>query len=183
MKIAVIGAGNVGGGLARLWEQAGHDVTTIGREGGDASDADAVLLSVPSDEIGNALGNVSGLQGKVLVDATNLIKGERPQGFESLAEYTKSESGAQVAKAFNTNFAALYDRIGEAKTKPSCLYCGDDGAKEATAQLISDAGYEPVDAGGLENARALEDFLKTNFAVYGARGAPFFYRIGAPEEL
>jgi 8-hydroxy-5-deazaflavin:NADPH oxidoreductase len=40
MKIAVIGRGNVGGGLADLWEGAGHEVTRIGREGGDISGAE-----------------------------------------------------------------------------------------------------------------------------------------------
>jgi predicted dinucleotide-binding enzyme len=30
MKIAVVGKGNVGGGLADRWEQAGHDVTASG---------------------------------------------------------------------------------------------------------------------------------------------------------
>ena len=43
MKIAVVGRGNVGGGLADLWEKANHDVTRLGKEGGDVSDADAVL--------------------------------------------------------------------------------------------------------------------------------------------
>ena len=43
MKIAVMGRGNVGGGLGDLWEKAGHDVARIGKEGGDVSDADAVL--------------------------------------------------------------------------------------------------------------------------------------------
>ena len=33
MKVAVVGRGNVGGGLADLWERAGHEVTRIGREG------------------------------------------------------------------------------------------------------------------------------------------------------
>src|SRR5215211_7395082 len=37
MKIAVIGRGNVGGGLADFWERAGHEVNRIGREGGDIS--------------------------------------------------------------------------------------------------------------------------------------------------
>jgi predicted dinucleotide-binding enzyme len=183
MKIATIGKGNVGGGLANLWERAGHDVTTIGREGGDVSDAEAVLLAVPSDAIGDALGTVDGLSGKVVVDATNLIRGERPQGFESLAEYVKSLTNGPVAKAFNTVFAALYERLGEAESKPSCLYCGDDEAKETAAQLIGDAGYEPVDAGGLENARALEDFLRVSFAVSQAGLGPFFYRMAPPEQL
>jgi predicted dinucleotide-binding enzyme len=43
MKITVIGRGNVGGGLAELWEKAGHEVSRIGREGGDASEAEAAL--------------------------------------------------------------------------------------------------------------------------------------------
>ena len=34
MKIATIGKGNIGGGLGRLWEKAGHNVTMLGREGG-----------------------------------------------------------------------------------------------------------------------------------------------------
>jgi predicted dinucleotide-binding enzyme len=40
MKIATIGRGNVGGGLADLWEQAGHEVTRLGKEGGDVSEAE-----------------------------------------------------------------------------------------------------------------------------------------------
>lgn len=49
MKIAVVGRGNVGGGLADLWEQASHEVKRIGREGGDVLDAEAVVkeFSVP----------------------------------------------------------------------------------------------------------------------------------------
>jgi hypothetical protein len=30
MKITTIGRGNIGGGLARLWEQAGHDANVRG---------------------------------------------------------------------------------------------------------------------------------------------------------
>ena len=58
MRITVIGRGNVGGGLARLWEAAGHDVTRLGREGGDVSDADVVLLAVPGDAVAEALDGV-----------------------------------------------------------------------------------------------------------------------------
>ena len=46
MKIVTIGRGNVGGGLAALWRKAGHEVTVFGRDGGDASDADVVLVVV-----------------------------------------------------------------------------------------------------------------------------------------
>jgi predicted dinucleotide-binding enzyme len=44
MRIAVVGKGNVGGGLADLWEKAGQEVARIGRDGGDVSDADVVLF-------------------------------------------------------------------------------------------------------------------------------------------
>ena len=55
MKITTIGKGNVGGGLADRWEKAGHTVTRLGSEGGDASDADVVLLAVPGGSIADAL--------------------------------------------------------------------------------------------------------------------------------
>ena len=57
MKVAVLGRGNVGGGLADLWESAGHEVRRIGREGGDLSDAEAVLVALPGGAIAEALDN------------------------------------------------------------------------------------------------------------------------------
>jgi predicted dinucleotide-binding enzyme len=71
MNITTIGRGNIGGGLARLWEQAGHSVTMLGRDGGDASDADVVLVAVPSGSISDALAKVTGLEGKTTIDAAN----------------------------------------------------------------------------------------------------------------
>ena len=49
MKIAVVGRGNVGGGLADLWESAGHEVTRIGREGGDVSEEEASAETIQGD--------------------------------------------------------------------------------------------------------------------------------------
>src|SRR5436305_12704206 len=103
MKITVLGKGNVGGGLADKWERAGHEVTRIGRDGGDASDADVVLIAVPSGQLENAFENVSGLEGKTVIDATNILRGERPDGAESLAAYVKSRTDGPVAKSFNLN--------------------------------------------------------------------------------
>src|SRR5438128_8074552 len=110
MRITVIGRGNVGGGLAKLWRGAGHDVTELGKDGGDASGADVVLVAVPSGAIADALGKVEGLDGKIAIDATNHFQGERPP-FDSLAHQVKSIVGGPVAKVFNLNFAVLYDEI------------------------------------------------------------------------
>jgi 8-hydroxy-5-deazaflavin:NADPH oxidoreductase len=175
MNITTIGRGNIGGGLARLWEQAGHNVTRLGRDGGDASDADVVLVAVPSGSISEALAGVTGLEGKVAIDATNAFPA-RNEEYESLAHEVKARTKGAVAKAFNANFATLYDRIGGERVRPGCLYAADDEAREIAEQLIRDAGYEPVSVGTLESARALEDFVPGLFTKIGQ----VFYRFSAP---
>jgi predicted dinucleotide-binding enzyme len=183
MKVTVVGRGNVGGGLANLWKNAGHEVTSIGREGGDVSDAEAVVVAVPGEAISEALDNVQGIEGKTVIDATNLIGADPPSGYSSNAEFVKSKTNAPTAKSFNINFAALYDRIGEAGSTPSNLWCGDEEAREVVEQLNRDAGYEPVYAGPLENAAVQENFLKLMFGItQGGMGA-FFYRIAPPDQL
>jgi 8-hydroxy-5-deazaflavin:NADPH oxidoreductase len=178
MKITTIGRGNIGGGLARLWQQAGHEVTTLGREGGDAADADVVLVAVPSGSISDALGTVTGFEGKIAIDSANAFAGRNEQ-YESFAHEVKAHTNGPVAKAFNANFATLYERVGEQRVRPSCLYAADDDAREVTEQLIRDAGYDPVGLGGLENARALEDFVPGVLAKAGQ----VFYRFAPPGEL
>src|ERR1044071_9402642 len=118
MKIVTIGRGNIGGGLAGLWRDAGHDVTELGRDGGDASDADVILVAVPGGLISDALGKVTGIQGKVAIDATNAFGG-RNEAFESLAHEVKSVIGGPVAKAFNTNFAVNYPAVSTQRVRPS----------------------------------------------------------------
>ena len=65
--------------------------------------------------------------------------------------------GGPVAKAFNVNFAVLYDQIDQQRVRPSNLYAAEDGAREVAEQLVRDGGYDPVYIGGLDQARALED--------------------------
>jgi predicted dinucleotide-binding enzyme len=178
MKITTIGKGNIGGGLARLWEKAGHDVTELGHEGGDASDADVVLVAVPSGAHGEALGKVTGLEGKIAIDTTNAFSGRNDE-YESFAHEVKAHTNGPVAKSFNANFATLFDKVAEQRVPPGCLYAAEDEARDVTEQLIRDAGYDPVSAGGIENARALEDFTVTLFTKVGQ----VFYRFAPPGEL
>jgi len=182
VKIAVVGRGNVGGGLADLWERAGHSVTRIGKEGGDVSDADAVLIAVPGGAIADALDKVQGLEGKTAIDATNLFGAPRPDGFDSNAQFVKSRTNGPTAKSFNVNFANLYEQVGSARTRPSNVWSGDEEARDVVEQLIRDAGYDPLYAGGLENARAQEDVLALIGAIRQNVG-PFFYRMAPPEAL
>jgi predicted dinucleotide-binding enzyme len=170
MNIITIGRGNIGGGLAARWRKAGHEVEELGKDGGDASNADAVLVAVPSGAIGDALGKVTGLEGKIAIDATNAFGGRNDE-FPSLAHEVKSHTKGPVAKSFNLNFARLYDKIDEQTERPGNLYAADDEARDVTEQLIRDAGFDPVNAGGLDNARALEDFL----GPFSSSGAGFYH--------
>jgi predicted dinucleotide-binding enzyme len=172
VKIATIGRGNIGGGLAKLWRAAGHDVTEFGRDGGDASDAEAILLAVPS----------GGIEGKPTLDATNPFSG-RNEAFESLAHEVKSIVGGPTAKAFNLNFAALFDEAANQRVPPSQFFAGDEEVREVTEQLIRDAGYDPLFVGGLEHARALEDHLGLWMAAMQAGLGQSFYRYAKPGEL
>jgi len=157
-------------------------VTELGKDGGDASDADVVLVAVPSGAIGDALSKVDGIQGKTTIDATNAFSGRNDE-FESLAHEVKSIVGGPTAKSFNLNFAAAYEEIPNQRVRPSNLFAADDDARDVTEQLIRDAGYEPAYAGGLDKARLLEDTLGLLFSLNQNGLGAHFYRFAKPGEL
>jgi 8-hydroxy-5-deazaflavin:NADPH oxidoreductase len=182
MKVAVVGRGNVGGGLGDRWERAGHEVTRIGRDGGDVSDADVVLVAVPGAAVPDALEKIEGVEGKPVIDATNLVGTRPPAGFSSNAEFIKSKTNGPTAKSFNLNFARLYDQIDSAKNRPSNLWSGDEEARDVVEQLIRDAGYDPMYAGGMDKTATQEQGIGLILAISQASG-PYLYRMAAPDEL
>ncbi|MEU6439379.1 dinucleotide-binding protein [Streptomyces sp. NPDC047046] len=180
MRIVTVGRGAVGAGLAVLWKAAGHEVDLLGRDGGDAADADVVLVAVPGDKISQALSKVTGLEGKIAVDAMNVLP-ERHGDFPSYAEEVKSFTRGPVAKSFNMNFASLYGAVLEQRVRPSNWYVADDGAAAVTEQLIRDAGFDPVRVGDFTRARDFENAVWLLMSVQPAGGV--FYRFAAPGEL
>jgi len=182
VRITVIGRGNLGGGLATLWEAAGHDVTRLGREGGDVADADVVLVAVPGDTVAAALDGVTGIDGKTVIDATNRYGVEPPTGFASNAEYVKSRVAGPTAKSFNINYASLFPRLREARVRPGNLWCGDAEVREVVEQLNRDAGYDPIHVGPLDRAAAQEALVTTVFDI-GQGIGEFVYRMVPIEEL
>ncbi len=180
MKIVTIGRGNIGGGLGALWRAAGHEVDELGRDGGDAADADVVLVAVPGSKISESLSKVTGLDGKTAIDATNILP-KRNGDFPSYAEEVKSFTRAPVAKSFNMNFASLFGAVGQQLVRPSSLYVADDEAREVTEQLIRDAGYDPVHVGDLSRARDFENAVWLLMGIEPVGGV--FYRFAVPGEL
>ena len=183
MKITTIGRGTIGGTLARLWTSAGHEVTEIGRDGGDAADADVVLLAVPDEAVPDALASVTGLRGKVVLDATNRLD-SAPAGYPSIAEYVKAQTGGPTAKAFNLNFGNLFDQAATASSRPNNIWVGDEGARAAVEQLSRDIGMDPLNGGPLENAAIEEEFVTMLLAmVRDAGDGPLFYRFATPQDF
>ena len=181
MKITTIGRGNIGGGLAKLWRAAGHQVEELGRDGGDVKDAEVVLVAVPGAKIAAALGALRGLEGKIAIDATNILP-ERYGDFPSYAEEVKSITHGPVAKSFNMNFGSLFDKVREQRVRPSNCFAADEGARAVTEQLIRDAGYDPVHIGDLSRATDLENTAaRLLMGVQPVGGV--FYRFAVPGEL
>jgi 8-hydroxy-5-deazaflavin:NADPH oxidoreductase len=156
-------------------------VTALGRRGRDASGAGGVVVAVPGPAISAALGQVTGLAGKIAIDATSAFP-SRNEAFASLAEEVKSFTGAPVAKSFNLNFAVLYDQIAAQRVPPGSFHVAEDGARDITGELIRDAGYDPVSLRGLDRARAVEDLARVLVAAM-KDGVPVFCRFAVPGEL
>ena len=182
MRITTIGRGRVGSALARRWVSAGHEVTTLGRDGGDASGSEVVLVAIPGDASAEGLARVSGLSGQITIDATNKF-GERPAGFASVAEQVKSFTGGPTAKAFNTNFAVLYDKVDTETVPPGTMFVADPDARATTEQLIRDAGFDPIHLGDLGQAALLEGLIALTRVLETGELGPFFYRFNRPGEI
>ena len=198
MTIAILGAGNMGKGLAKRLAAAGEEVVLVARDqkktaetakaiGGRstaglpsaAASADIIMLAVPHAQAGAALRELGDLTGKVIVDITNAVGPNLSMavtGNTSAAEEIQKKAGkAKVVKAFNTLFARFLDDTFDTPP-PQVFYAGDDAAaKDKVAGLIKRMGFEPVDAGPLENARQLEAMgnLAIKMAYGMGRGTTF----------
>jgi 8-hydroxy-5-deazaflavin:NADPH oxidoreductase len=197
-RIAILGAGNVGGALARVWTKAGHTVSVATRKSSAAKQlpgvnsgpaneiaraAEIIVLAVPWGAAQEALASCGDIAGKVVVDCTNpvlpTLEGLEFGGTTSATEKVQQFApGTRVVKAFNTLGAGLLGDATFQGLQADGYYCGDDeAAKAAVVPLISAAGLRPFDAGPLRNARYLEAMamLWIDLAVKRGRGPTFAF--------
>jgi predicted dinucleotide-binding enzyme len=190
MRIAIIGAGNVGGGLGAAFAAAGHDVVFGVRDPGSdkcaaalagapgatatsaaeaARGADVVCFALRWDAVPGIVASLPSLDGRVVIDAMNRFGGDPSRSTaDDLADLLP---GAKVAKAFNTigyeNLTTARDR----QAKVAMFVAADDAdAKRTAMDLAAELGFVPEDAGPLANAKALEEMVKVWLALTRVHG-------------
>ena len=171
MKIAIIGNGNVGSGLANVLSKTQHQVGTFGRADDVANavnEADIVILAEQADFTGKIVIDVSN---PVTEDFSALQLGTTTSAAEAIAALVP---GAFVVKAFNTIFAQHYagDLKLDGQPLQTFVAADDETARDTVKTLAAEAGFEPVDVGPLSTARQLEPlgFLNIQFGYVLGKG-------------
>lgn len=193
MKIAIIGAGKVGGTLGRAWTRA-HQVSfgvrspdryqqladagaAVASLADAVSAAEVVLLAVPGPAMDDVLPAIAReLAGKVVLDATNSFGSGPMNSQRAVAE---AAPRAVYFRAFNTlgweNFASPEFGGGE---RADLFYAGPDGPpRDQVDVLISEVGLNPVWVGGPEHAETVDGLTRLWFAMSHQRGRHTAFRM------
>jgi 8-hydroxy-5-deazaflavin:NADPH oxidoreductase len=173
MRVGIVGAGHIGGNCARQFAKGGHEVKlsfsrdrrrleALAAEIGDrasvgtpreaAEFGEVIVLSVLWDSIGEALSQTGSLAEKIVIDTSNQFGSISPPGDgETAAHHNAARMpGARYTKSFNTLTSGFQAEVADREEDRVVQWiCGDDAdAKRVVADLILDAGYQPVDLGG-----------------------------------
>jgi len=185
MKIGIIGAGEIGGALARHWGAAGHDImissrhpeelralakeigpnVKVGTPREAAAFGDVVMLAVPygaTPQVGRDY--AAELKGKIVIDAGNpypsrdgdMAVRDRQRGTGvASAEYLP---GTRLVRAFNAinSGPLLRDGFHKPERLGIPIAADDPEAMQVAEQLVGDAGFDPVPVGNLSRAREFD---------------------------
>jgi NADPH-dependent F420 reductase len=191
MKVAIIGAGNVGTALATSIARAGHEVIITSRDPKDAADTavttgarvvdtnaaaaeagDIVIPAVGFDQLPNVAAEIAGpAAGKPVIDVSNRMSfGENGPDMDTTSSNAEEIAAmlpkSPVVKAFNTLFAAHQVDAIESGVQLDGFVAGDDpSAKAKVLELVKSIGLRPIDVGPLVRARQLEALAFLNIVL------------------
>jgi NADPH-dependent F420 reductase len=193
MKVAIIGAGNVGRALGTSITRAGHDVTIAARTPAHAeaaarelgaaaattnraavAAADLVILAIPFAGAGEEVANEIREQvaGKTIIDVSNPLKpdysGLATEGTSAAEELQKWLPEANVVKAFNTIFAT--NQANPSADIDGFVAGDDEKAKRSVISLVESIGFSALDVGPLSAARFLEGMAYLNIGLNAQNG-------------
>jgi predicted dinucleotide-binding enzyme len=176
-RIGVLGSGNIGKAVGEAWRRAGHDVVYASRSPeppqtvavADAiAGADVVLLAVPGAAVPQLLAeHGSALDGRVVIDATNDITGERLHHADT---YRESAPGARFVRAFNTLGFEMFADPSIGGGVADLFWCGPQDA--GVEQLIADVGLRPVRVGDIEAIDIVDGVSRLWLTLVFSQGYP-----------
>jgi predicted dinucleotide-binding enzyme len=183
MRIGIIGAGNIGGTLARRLTALGHEVSIANSRGPQSLKAlaeetgakpvtvpeaaragDVVIVTIPEKSITELPADLfDGVPENVaVVDTGNYYPRQRDglipeiEGGTTESRWVSNRLRRSVVKAFNNIFARSLGERGKpkgAKGRIALPVAGDDArAKQTVMRLIDELGFDPVDAGSLDES-------------------------------
>jgi predicted dinucleotide-binding enzyme len=183
MKIAIIGAGQIGGTLTRRLTALGHDVTVAnsrtpdtiseltaetGAQGALAADAprgaELVVVTIPTKNIPNLAKDLlaDAAEEVVVVDTNNYYPRQRDGRIAEIedglteASWVAEQLGHTVVKVFNNIYFKHLLEKGVAAGEPERIAlpvaADDQQAKDVVLALVDQLGFDPIDAGSLEES-------------------------------
>jgi predicted dinucleotide-binding enzyme len=182
MRIGIIGAGNIGGTLTRLWTKLGHQVEVANSRGPDTLTAlaeetgarpvtvaeapkgkDVVVVTIPLKNVPMLKGVLTSAPADAaIIDTCNYYPKQRDGRIAEIeagmveSRWVASQLGRPVVKAFNNIFAGTLFTGGLPKGDPDRIalpVAGDDPAQKARVmELVDQVGFDPVDAGGIDES-------------------------------
>ncbi len=186
MKIAIIGAGNIGGTLGRKWARTGHEVRFGVRNPADSKfdslrsvgtvlsvaealvSADVILLSMPGGAVADfAEQHGATLAGKIVIDSTNSVRNAH---MNNLAVLKEKSPEAKLIRAFNTLGWENFEVPQINGVQIDLFYCGHTESRTTTDQLIAEIGLRPIYIGDLDLAAVLDGMTRMWFALALAQG-------------
>lgn len=200
VRIGILGTGGVGAALGIKWASAGHEVAFGSRTPDSAKSqelaaktnsvakivplqyavdhAEVLLVAIPWLALQETLLSIGPCAGKIIIDCVNPLlpdlSGLAIESGSTADVVAAALPTARVVKAFNTASTKVMKDPAFPSGPATMFYCGDDvDAKAIVDQLVSDIGFQPVDAGPLANARHLESLamLYIHLAFKGGWGS------------
>jgi len=141
-----------------------------------------ILLATPATAAIEAARSLGNTQGKIIIDAMNVVMGRGPEGFSNTADAILANTASNdVVKCFNTTGANNMENPKYGDVAIDMFMAGDSKEAKAVArQLALDAGFaECYDMGGNDRFQLMEQFafVWINMAMFQGMGRNIAFKI------